>query len=262
VNNCKFNSNLAPTDETGWTPGNGGALYCGESAVAEVSKSSFLNNSGYYGGAIAVQDNSRLILSDSVFENNTSLSPGASGGAISYMTITVPHTSANRIINSSFKGNTAPLGSGGALASQADAAIEITNSTFERHSSTSGGAIHSFSSTPFSLSNCLFSENQSSGPGGAVHLTGSNTHATFANCSFLKNRCVSDDIVLMPLWHIYGHHGHACQPRLPVSQCWAYKDSTMQLQWTPSLVDCLECVKLLFQTYLQGGDRGSCSGDI
>ena len=99
-----------------------------------VSNSTFINNSGFHGGAIYANTNAEI--DNSTFDGNTS---GNNGGAI-YLAIN-EETESNElfITNSTFLDNSANSG-GGAIFSPYTV---ITNSTFVENSAFEGGAVSS-----------------------------------------------------------------------------------------------------------------------
>jgi predicted outer membrane repeat protein len=140
----------------------GGAIYEAKGTLT-VTNSNFSGNIagiGGDGGAI-FNGSGSLSVSDSVFNNNSAVN---GGGAIAA-------TSGTTIINSTFSGNSAPLG--GAIENSL-ASLTVGNCTFDNNSAGfGGGAIAAFGST--NVFNSTFSNNQAPGAaslGGAVYFQG------------------------------------------------------------------------------------------
>jgi hypothetical protein len=121
VSGSTFSDNLAGSF------GDGGALYA-NGAAASVSDSTFSRNEASFGGAVAVDDAGSLQLSGSTFVDNSS----PFGGAIADISVT-------SVSNSTFTGNTAPHGQGGAIwLYQGSDTLTVVNSTLAGNSADPG----------------------------------------------------------------------------------------------------------------------------
>jgi predicted outer membrane repeat protein len=137
----------------------GGAIYESQGTLSVVNSNFSGNIAGIGGDGGAILNGSgSLSVIDSVFNNNSAVN---GGGAIAT-------TSGATIINSTFSGNSAPLG-GAIENSLAD--LTVGNCVFDNNSSTfGGGAIAAFGSTD--IFNSTFSNNKAPGAsslGGAVY---------------------------------------------------------------------------------------------
>ena len=184
VRHALFQDNSA----TAW----GGAIYAYEDSPLTVSDSRFVHNTaGQYGGAIYTDDDSPLTLTggvltdnsagkdgggvavfdgstgaatsvkDATFLDNTVTAAGGWGGAI-YIGVVVPNSSLS-VNHSSFTGNGAPRGEGGAIWTDA-LTTKVSRSGFSRNYANSGGALF----------------NQDSGGGAALTVTGSQVQENHA----------------------------------------------------------------------------------
>lgn len=160
IKNSRFNGNYAL---------DGGATY---NRLGEliISDSSFNNNyaTKYDAGAIDGGEKSLTSVTTSTFTNNRAYERGGAGGV--YLgTLTIDR--------SSFNGNYAQNGTGGALYNQGGNII-ITNSGFNGNysSKSSGGAITSESNATTSITNSTFTNNRASINGGAINSNASTTN--------------------------------------------------------------------------------------
>ncbi len=155
IRRSSFVGNYAP---------DGGVIYLGTGASAEIERSWFNGNSAGYGGAIETWGND-VRITDSRFQNNQALI--GDGGAI---WVLAGHLT---VVSSQFTSNQAAT-TGGALSCYDDI-LTIAGSTFVGNQSGSdGGAV--FSSCGFLVSNSTFHDNAALGPasgGGAIHHSGS-----------------------------------------------------------------------------------------
>ena len=137
----------------------GGAIYEAQGTLSVVNSNFSGNIAGIGGDGGAILNGSgSLSVIDSVFNNNSAVN---GGGAIAI-------TSGTSIINSTFSGNSAPLG--GAIENSL-ANLTVGHCVFDNNSSNAdGGAIASFGST--NIFNSTFSNNKAPGAsslGGAVY---------------------------------------------------------------------------------------------
>ena len=127
------------------------------------------------GGAVNVNGNA-LVVTDSTFENNSAASTSqnvtAIGGAISFgVLFTLPQANGDvTITNSTFNGNSASSGAGGAVGGLGT--VMVTNSTFSGNSAGGGGAV--FAEGTLTASSSTFSGNSASvsGSGGGLAIEG------------------------------------------------------------------------------------------
>ncbi len=155
-----FDSNIAVN-------GNGGAVY--NSGFVSLATSTFISNIssgplGSKGGA--VYNNGMFVLSSSTFKLNTA---AVSGGALYSATL-----SSTTFIRSVFESNTALLGSGGAIYSEAGAVVYSTVSgsyaLFDSNTAlTAGGALYNAGTVFISSADFRFNKSAS---GGAVYNSG------------------------------------------------------------------------------------------
>ncbi len=183
IENTEFNNNQAVQS--------GGAIYTSD-ALVTVSESDFMHNMAVNGGALSVSgDQSNVMISSSVFEQNGDLN--GTGGAVYHAggqltidagtdytqnianiggAIAVVGSSASmNVVNTTFNQNIA-LASGGAITSN-EGNVEVENSSFSNCSSQdSGGALALFDSnyaiTRNTFTNCLAAS--ANGQGGSIYI--------------------------------------------------------------------------------------------
>ena len=148
-----------------------------DEAEIKVSVSNLkIENGGYsrkLGGAVFVEGNSLLSVYNSSFVNNTAGRTGdainGGGGAI-YLN---PHgggTPKVNVTNSTFTGNKAPLGTGGAILA-INGEISVSGSSFERNQAAAGGALGAMGTGKFNVgSGNVFTANKAENAGGAIDL--------------------------------------------------------------------------------------------
>lgn len=191
----------------------GGAIYA-EGGKIKVSKSSFVANNAYSGGAIQLEGDIEFNIEDSTFTDNNKAvgigSPGyaASGGAIfvryasqgSIDNITVDGSYSSQggavdietnspvtIKNSEFKNNVAE-NRGGAIFLY-NGHINVDNCTFVNNSATDAGAIWAFDNVDISGSE--FTDNSASENGGAIYFTKYCTESSVTDSKFTGNTAAS-----------------------------------------------------------------------
>ena len=152
VSSSTFSDNIG--DEFGGAIWNRGSLH--------ITSSNFTENSSKLGSAI--ESDGMLSIIGSVFSNNHAF-PGYHGGAL--------YNSRGgelNIVGSSFNGNSARGGNGGAIGNQGEAMIH--SSSFVRNSSEDGGAISNSVRGELSIRNSVFLYNAAAsnkfGEGGAI----------------------------------------------------------------------------------------------
>ncbi len=149
----------------------GGAIYHAGGDLT-VENSSFVENiagNDDAGGAIYGSGNS-LTITGTEFDRNAS--PYYDGGAV--------FINENTSIDSSgFVGNTAYQGYGGAIFIRSGLfPVSITNSTFAENAAQYGGAINTNSDQPMTLTNLTFSNNTATSSGGSINVNGSSVITT------------------------------------------------------------------------------------
>jgi predicted outer membrane repeat protein len=167
-----------------------GTIYCSHSDL-EIDGTTFANNVAPGGAAIDAHL-CNLLISQSIFQNNTA---SDSGGAISVEFSTIS------ISDSMFLNNNCVTSGGALLLEQSD--VNISSSSFVGNScgdktlpssSYSGGAIYDLGSR-ISLIGVQFISNVAYGSGGAVSLTSENAH--FENCEFLRNEALDGGALML-----------------------------------------------------------------
>lgn len=152
------------------------AVHC-ENSVLNIRDSVFENNSvsgkGVEGGAFSCL-NTPATVQGSVFRRNYAGYPG--GGAIF-----IGGTGSLTASNSTFTDNSS-FAYGGAIAGSNGTDIQLYNCDFLRNSALQGGALRGGS---FTAVDCLFSENNATGEGGAIGATG--FELALRGCTFVRN---------------------------------------------------------------------------
>jgi predicted outer membrane repeat protein len=175
---CTFSNNSASS----W----GGAIYSIGTAV-NITNSVFSGNSASGGGAMLL-DGGTLDISGSTFSgNNATTAAGAGaleldGGNVtidktSFLNNSAPYFGAIdhnygtlTITNSTFSGNQAANGEGGAI--DENNVLVLANSTFSGNSSTTTGGAIVFYGESAMVTNCTFAGNSASRAGGAIYVGG------------------------------------------------------------------------------------------
>ena len=168
INGSTFNNN------TSGDAGGGLDVDFGPSGLITICKSNFLNNSSANDGGAVYCDNASVIVSGSLFKDNTSNTaiPVESGGGA------IGDAGAVTATDSSFIHNVAVFGSGGAIYQTTSGDINITRCTFTSNSAGGtgegdgqGGAIKAERGTgnKIYLTDSKFSANNSTGNGGAIY---------------------------------------------------------------------------------------------
>ncbi len=193
LDNCSFVNNTAEY---------GGAIYI-NSGLLSITNSSFINNSAYnYGGAIAGVYDTSLKISNSLFENDTSVNDA--GGAIYILRSMLSATNVS-IYNCSatFGAAVTSLNSttsishfdaenniakyeGGAVYQMYNA-IQIIDSTFKNNSARNGGALYVDGVQIFKLQYNNFEDNNALNTAGAVY-SSLNSMMTVNNNNYTGNK--------------------------------------------------------------------------
>ena len=159
----------------------GGGIY-NWGGTSSITQSSFSNNwANYGGGGVYNSNNSTTDISNSTFsENSTSIS----GGAIrNYATMTIN--------SSTFSSNSADGYDGGAIENTEATLMTINNSTFSGNSAgRNGGGLNNYKSTAM-INNSTFTENQASNGGGLNSRGGNETSTTLVN-TIVSNNYITD----------------------------------------------------------------------
>ena len=146
----------------------GGAVYTAAEAIIEILECHFKGNEGTpFGGAIFIFGK-KLIITSSLFENNTVVNKNQSitAGGAAFL-----HTDvATEILNCSFNQNEATF-SGGAIATTGKTLI-IKSSLFKHNVGMRGGAIHATPKATVEILECHFKGNKALRFGGAIFILG------------------------------------------------------------------------------------------
>ena len=166
---------------------NGGAIYSIKNYSTKDYKivdsyiyaSKFKNNSGKLGGAVYTGNYASLTVALSEFSENKAKT---NGGAIYHS----PNTTSGaplKINASTFTGNEAQKGSGGAIYTTSEAVVNIKNSLFENNKATggSGGAIYLGTHSNATLTNNFFKNNTATENGGALYISTTSNRVEITN---------------------------------------------------------------------------------
>jgi predicted outer membrane repeat protein len=169
------------------------------------------------GGAVAAVDNNTLVsMSNSLFQYNNAFVLGGNGGALN----SLANASGFNITNSTFQNNTANR-NGGAIHAKDSGAITVQSSSFLKNKSIgaalgdeSGGAL-GIIDTDLSVSGSYFQDNVAgvlAGAGGAIffHLPtddGTAYTLTVNNCVFMKNQAFASGGGAINIFGIQPHLG-------------------------------------------------------
>ena len=158
----------------------GGAICGSLYLVCEINGSYFYNNTAVLqGGAINVQENSDIIITNSKLEGNA-VEMGSAGAIFIGLNVTLKTRETN------FTGNTCPNNGGAMVASvQCECYIEmcVFHNNTARHAE--GGAVHVGSKSSMRVENTNFTKNNSSN-GGAIYIDARSNLQTIM-CSYLEN---------------------------------------------------------------------------
>jgi hypothetical protein len=173
ITNCIFMDNNTGPYGQGGAIAHYGDSYSGRPG-SKVSNCTFVGNSSYSGGAIANIKYSSPTIINCIFITN---SANSSGGGI------VNGSDSNPIVKGcSFTNNSANVGGG--MANSGNPIIK--GCSFSDNLATAGGGIYNWESNNLmNVSNCTFSNNNSSGSGGGIYNTFSSLVIT--NCNFIGN---------------------------------------------------------------------------
>ena len=156
------------------------AVYCHQSVLCSFVNCTFINNSAtYWAGAIQFHEAEGASIINCTFINN---SAAERGGAIN-----IYEGSGFKIEGCNFSGNSA--GNGGAVYTNTDAKVIISNSNFTENNATTGGAIYSVSGASLSIDNCIF-KNNTAANGGGIFSQGT---LTVSDSNFTDNSITGND---------------------------------------------------------------------
>ena len=181
----------------------GGAIAGAIQAVLEINGSYFSKNGAFEGGAINVQQQANLSLTNCRLERNFASDTGGAvlsstsvvlkiqetnftgnsarhGGALYVSTLTDYH-----VVQSVFNWNTAK-GSGGAVCMESKTSLQVEFTNFANNEATDGGAIHIQENSKLQTNMCNFWKNLAKTVGGAIVLKGYSS-AVIEICYFLSN---------------------------------------------------------------------------
>ena len=203
VTDCVFKDNSAKVI--------GGAIVGGLEAILEINGSCFSNNSARSGGAISVQEQVNLSLTNCRLEYNFA---SEIGGSIS----ACPNHVILRIRETNFTGNSAQDGGalivritdchivrcvfnyntaqnlGGALYIALKSPVQVENTNFTNNNAIDAGAIYIDSNSKLQANMCNFWKNLAKRAGGAIVLKGYSS-AVIETCHFLSNHAVDGGAV-------------------------------------------------------------------
>ena len=181
----------------------GGAIVGGPDAVLQIQDTSFTRNSASQGGAINVQMQVNISLTNCRLDVNFASDHAAAILAMSNVTLEIRETSftgnsASRaagvlhvsqsrchVVRSVFHSNTVKT-VGGAVHVQSQSSLKIENTKFTNNNSSTGGAIHIESTSILQANMCFFGENFAKQSGGAIELDDFSTIA-IKSCDFMAN---------------------------------------------------------------------------
>ncbi|WP_133241925.1 right-handed parallel beta-helix repeat-containing protein, partial [Methanobrevibacter thaueri] len=186
------NTALSTLGDGRGVPNGGGAIW---SCVQEVSVygSSFINNSGSYGGALRGSFNTY----DSELINNTAFNGNGGGIDVTIDDIVSPRPSL-RYINTTFIGNTAKgdradeRAQGGALHMYHIEHVDIVDCECYNNTADRGGAVDLFIIATVSVENSTFENNTAISEGGGFFINATSSPTEFRNSDISNNRAGTD----------------------------------------------------------------------
>ena len=172
ISNCTFQENEYGLLQSGR---HGGAVYVRNSTLT-ITRSSFQNNTAYWGGALDVWWNSTVTLSKNTFKSNFAKIGGA---------VNVFKYSALILMENLFQYNSATYGA--AIFVRTGCILTLSGNTFQNNSANSyGGAIHADTNNTLNFSNNMFQNNRAKHVGGAL-LVQTNCTLALSENSFHNN---------------------------------------------------------------------------
>ena len=186
------NTALSTLGDGRGVPNGGGAIW---SCVQEVSVygSSFINNSGSYGGALRGSFNTY----DSELINNTAFNGNGGGIDVTIDDIVSPRPSL-RYINTTFIGNTAKgdradeRAQGGALHMYHIEHVDIVDCECYNNTADRGGAVDLFIIATVSVENSTFENNTAISEGGGFFINATSSPTEFRNSDISNNKAGTD----------------------------------------------------------------------
>ena len=182
----------------------GGAFCASNSAVLDIQETNLTGNNASQGGAINVQGQANLSLTNCRLVRNFAIDGGGAIVAWGNVTLEIRETSltgnsASRfggamfvsqsqchIVQSVFHNNTAKA-AGGAMFIQSKSSMKIENTNFTNNNGFDGGAIDIEKRSTLQANMCIFQENFAKQDGGAIVLDAYAT-TVITNCNFLANQ--------------------------------------------------------------------------
>jgi len=162
----------------------GGGLWAANGVQVWLNKTVFESNKAKYGGGLAIEDRSQLVLHQSQVEENIATAGGAGLNIESEANVTLFHCSVNM--------NTAHFG--GAL-NVKEGSLQSFHTSFSRNQGTeSAGVLYVRSTQNVSFSECRFTENRAhSVVGGGVMYSDSPSLTSFVKSNFTANQAVKGE---------------------------------------------------------------------
>jgi Secretion system C-terminal sorting domain len=188
VSNCIFERDSSVGVVGNTTIGNGAALHVTSAAAPTISNCIFAQNVaqsntgnvGGNGGALLVNFASRPTFQNCTFRDNLSILRGGVAYLLS--------ASNSTFRNCTFESNRSNNSAGGVFWNQdAQTQVLVENCTFKTNKASSGGvALCGFESNS-TFKGCTFSQNETTGAGGALSCQNERTVVTAENCTFSEN---------------------------------------------------------------------------
>ena len=196
ITNCTFTDNHAEQF--------GGAIVGGFDAVLQIQDTNFTRNRALQGGAINVQQQVNVSLTNCRLDCNFAKDLAGAILAMIFVTLEIRETNFTgnsashyggalfvlqaecHIVRSIFHGNTAKTGNGGAVCIQSESSLKIENTNFTNNNSSDGGAICMTENSKLQANMCSFWENVAAQSGGVINLNDYST-AVIERCHFLSN---------------------------------------------------------------------------
>ena len=177
ITNCVFDENVSEQL--------GGAICVGPNIILDIQETTFVGNKAAQGGAIDVDHQVHIRITNCIFDNNLSQGNGGVIEGLAYVTLDIQGTNFTRntahqggvidlqiqsylrMTDCTFKDNRAEL-HGGAISGSHETVLEINTSYFFNSSSIEGGAISVQQQASLFIANCRLEGNFASGDGGAI----------------------------------------------------------------------------------------------
>ena len=197
IKKCAFEDNLSQTPA--------GAIDAITNVTLDIQGTAFVGNKALQGGAIDVQKEVYLSITNCIFKNNSA--EHLAGAIFAGHNVTVDIQGTNFVGNKAgydggaievqqqahfqatdcvFKNNSAPL-TGGAVSSGVNVTLDIQDTTFMGNKAFQGGAVFVQQQSQLQVTSCVFDENVSQQGGGAV-AGGINVTIDLIKTNFTCNR--------------------------------------------------------------------------